>query len=502
MKKKIKDAVKKEHIDNTTTPRKYIQNVKEYLDTFEPDLTTTDWQGGKLKGTYFKRKKSDKYTVCVEKKSVVVATEDDAKKTLLSLNKKYKCVKNMYKIINYNNKKYVIMQLSNDYVGLFDFDKLDLLRKINLSVTKTSENSNPNAQYYCLATINNRSAKIHNVITDYNMVDHINHYALDNRFENLSLTNPKENNNNISKILSKKIENINNKYIVTLKYLELNVKFNECKTNIDTTSYDTKDEAYIWLEKRIKEIDSKRDYDPDVIEYTKSYEEIMTKYADNFKWCDNNSSKKSESDKEDSDTEQEPDKKLSKSDKYNQFKNIDTNFTIQKYNVNLKSNTISHLTFQDIEYKFCSQCNNWNKLDSYHAYKSSVDGLYKYCKTCSKNLKQKNENTNATTKSWKEKNKEKVAEYNKKYREQNREKLLESSRKSQEEKDNLIKDRKNKYYEEFKTKCEEHEGQLLSPEDEYETAHSKLQVRCKNNHEFDITWNNCKNNKWCAQCRK
>ena len=168
----------------------------------------------------------------------------------------------------------------------------------------------------------------------------------------------------------------------------------------------------------------------------------------------------------------------------------------------MKSNTISHLTYQDKEYKFCSQCNEWNLTESYHAYKSSVDGLYKYCKSCSKNLKKQNESTNATMQNWKEKNKEKIAEYNAKYREENKEKLLEKSRKSQEEKDKLINDRRSKYYQEFKTKCEEHEGELLSPEGEYETAHSKLQVKCKNNHEFGITWNNCKKDKWCAQCRK
>jgi len=519
MKKKIKEKFKENLKDNEITKRQYIQNAKEYLDTFEPDLTTSDWQGGKLKGTYFKRKNANKYTVCVEKKSIVVSTEEDAKKTIISLNKEYNCAKNMYKIITYKNKKYVIMQLSLGYVGLFDYDKLDLLRKINLAVSKTSKNSNSNGKYYCLASLDLYIALIHNVITDYDMVDHRDRYPLDNRCDNLSLTNYRENNMNRSKISNKKIDYIDDKYKCSIKYIAIDPKTKAFCSRTDENSFSTKQEGLEWLNNKSKDLDHDISiYDDEVMELKKSYEEIMTKYADDFKWCDNDETKdinklkelnkksesnsESESDKEDSDTEQEPDKKLSKLDKYKQFKDIDNDFIIQKYNVNLKSNTISHLTFQDIEYKFCSQCNNWNKLDSYHAYKSSVDGLYKYCKICSKNLKQKNENTNATTKSWKEKNKEKVAEYNKKYREQNREKLLESSRKSEEDKNKLIKDRKNKYYEEFKTKCEEHEGQLLSPEHEYETAHTKLKVKCKNNHEFDITWNNCKNNKWCAQCRK
>ena len=84
--------------------------------------------------------------------------------------------------------------------------------------------------------------------------------------------------------------------------------------------------------------------------------------------------------------------KLSKLDKYKQFKNIDPDFTIQKYDINLKSNTISHLTFEEIEYKFCSQCVKWNNITNYHIYNSAVDKLNKYCKSCSNQLKKNNEN--------------------------------------------------------------------------------------------------------------
>ena len=47
--------MKKEKRRFSITDREYIQNAKEYLDTNEPELSTTDWQGGKLTGTYFKR---------------------------------------------------------------------------------------------------------------------------------------------------------------------------------------------------------------------------------------------------------------------------------------------------------------------------------------------------------------------------------------------------------------------------------------------------------------
>jgi flagellar biosynthesis GTPase FlhF len=77
---KYAPLIKEKFKDNDTSKRQYIQNATEYLDLFEPDLTTTDWQGGKLRGTYFKRKNTNKYTVCVEKKSIIVDTEKEAKK--------------------------------------------------------------------------------------------------------------------------------------------------------------------------------------------------------------------------------------------------------------------------------------------------------------------------------------------------------------------------------------------------------------------------------------
>ena len=429
MKSKLNKKFQENLKDNDISKRQYIQNATEYLDLATPDLTTTDWQGGKLKGTYFKRKNAEKYTVCVEKKSVIVETEEDAKKMIIKLNKEYKCAKNMYRIITYKNKKYVLMQLSLNYVGLFDFDKLDLLRKINLSVTRTSKNSNPNAKYYCLSSLDLYIAQIHNVLSDYDMVDHRDRYPLDNRIDNLSLTNYRENNMNRSKISNKKIDFIDGKYKCSIKYFAIDPKNREFCTRTDENSFSTKQEGLDWLDKTSKKLDHDISiYDDEVMELKKSYEVIMIKYADDSKWCDTDDTKDTNKLKEldkksksesNSESNSEQDKKLSKLDKYKQFKDIDNDFTFDKYNINLKSNTISHLTYEDIEYKFCSQCNNWNKLDSYHAYKSSVDGLYKYCKTCSKKLKQKNENKNNTTKEWKEKNKEKVAEYNKNYRAQN-----------------------------------------------------------------------------------
>jgi hypothetical protein len=503
MKRKIREKINEQKVNEDITPRNYLQNATEYLDEFEPDLNSIEWQGGKLKGTIFKRKDDEKYTITLNRKTKIALTMDEGKKELIKMNKKENTIKNMYKIITYKNKKYVIMQLSNDYVGLFNYEKLDLLKKINLSVTKSSEFSNANAKYYCMASLDSRNAKIHNIITNFDMCDHINRYPLDNRVENISTTTYSDNNKNKSSISYKKIEYIDNKYIAKIKYLDK--KEQQITYKEDKKIFDTNEEALEWINKRSNEINNIRvniiELDDNFIELKKDYETIMTKYADNFKWCDSDDTKKQESkdknDRDDTDeTEEDKVKWMPKEDKYKQFKDIDKDFTIKKYNINLKLNNIQHLTFENTEYKFCSKCHNWNDITHYKISSNNVDKLNKYCNTCDKEYNNNRESTNK----WRENNKEKVAEYDKKYREENREKILLKSRKSDEDKEKGKKERQKIYYDEFVNKCNEHGGSMISSVDEYESAHTKLVVKCSKDHEFEISWNNCKNNKWCKKC--
>lgn len=505
MKKKIREKINEQKVNEDITPRNYLQNATEYLDEFDTDLNSTEWQGGKLKGTIFKRKDDDKYTTTLNRKTKISLTMDEAKKELIKMNKKEDTIKNMYKIITHKDKKYIIMQLSNDYVGLFNYEKLDLLRKLNMLVSKSSVKQNANSKYYCLATLNNRNGLIHNIITDYDMCDHINRYPLDNRLTNLSTTTYSDNNRNKSCISYKKIHNIDKKYYAKIKYLD---KEQQQFTYVyNEKTFDTNEEAKEWIDRRCEEINNIHidviELDPDFINLKKDYETIMTKYADNFKWCDSDDTKielkqnnNDEKTDDTDDTEEDKVKWMPKEDKYKQFKDIDKDFTINKYNINLKSNTIQHLTFENIEYKFCSKCHNWNDITHYKISSNNVDKLNKYCNTCDKEYNNNRESTNK----WRENNKEKVAEYDKKYREENRENILLKSRKSEEDKEKVKTERQQKYYDEFVNKCNEHSGEMLSPKEDYETAHTKLRVKCSKNHEFEISWNNCKKNKWCKKC--
>ena len=41
---------------------------------------------------------------------------------------------------------------------------------------------------------------------------------------------------------------------------------------------------------------------------------------------------------------------------------------------------------------------------------------------------------------------------------------------------------------------------MLSTVNDYENAHSKLKIKCSNNHEFSISSSNINNKKWCPNC--
>jgi len=434
------------------------------------------------------------------------------------------------------------MQLSNNYIGLFDYAKLDFLRKIHVGISKSSTNTN--SKYYASLTHGMYTKLAHNVITDFDMVDHINSYPLDNRVINLAETNYKDNNKKSSNICYKKInyDETNKIYKGIIKCI--GSPTNKFKSDKLTKEFDNKKDLLKWFQDSCLEIDKHIYESEQVNKLIKEYEDIMIKYGDGFKWCDNDdtknleylnldeqqenkqkeiikedtnmhevndekprkivkkvkqeSSPEPEPEENDSDSEKES-SRLSKIDKYKNFKHIDKQFSLDDddYDIDLKSNTIKHLTYKDIEYKYCGKCNKWNNIDKYNKSSSSIDKLYKYCdKKCAEKY-----NKNVSTDKWKENNKDKVKEYNKQYREQNRDKLLEKSRKPQEEKDSLIHSRQTKYYESFVEKCNEHEGSMVSESSDYETAHSKLMVKCKNNHQFGISWNNCKNGKWCPKCR-
>ena len=119
---------------------------------------------------------------------------------------------------------------------------------------------------------------------------------------------------NRSKISNKKIDYIDGKYKCMIKYIAIDPKTKAFCSRTDENSFDTKDEGIKWLNNKTKELDHDISiYDDEVMQLKKSYEEIMTKYADGFKWCDNDDTKSNEktnektNDKSESESESESD---------------------------------------------------------------------------------------------------------------------------------------------------------------------------------------------------
>ena len=101
-------------------------------------------------------------------------------------------VKNMIKI---ENDEIMQVTIGNKLIMITDKVLLPLIQKIILCMSRGGSKSD-NAKYYVATSIGNKVLSFHNLITSYNMTDHINHNPLDNRFINLRWTNPSENNKN------------------------------------------------------------------------------------------------------------------------------------------------------------------------------------------------------------------------------------------------------------------------------------------------------------------
>lgn len=479
---RCKDCVKQ-------VKRKAKENAKkndkkdDYLDRFETDIYSKDWQGGKTVGNIFKRttQNIDYYVVNVggKQKSFNISkykkeeyAKKDAEKYLIEKNKESGIIKNQYKIIHARNgiPEYLIVQLSKDYVMLVDYEDLDKIKKHTLFVSRSAKNRCAK-QYAGIASINFRSS-YQKFITDYDMTDHINGYPLDNRKKNLRSCNHSENNKNKTCINSINIRQTeNNGYIPSISYnnntkvittpvefetkkdaekwvksesekLDKNIEFIEVdtnrvfETNIRCIGIDKKKKIYVPeieyydnTEKRktvgsnfntLKEADNWIKVNSDKINtklkdslrktLAKEFEAIMEKHADGFRWHD----KIKYEDEDNGDDKDDEDKPVikevvtEKDNKYNLFLKVDPNFDLSKIDKSEKK--IKHIMNKGNEYKFCSGCDTWIDVEKFFSAKKNWDGLDRRCKKCKKN------STKESSKQWRERNKERISEYNKKYR--------------------------------------------------------------------------------------
>ena len=186
--------LRKNHKDTNVSDIDFFQNITEYLDWHEPDKNNIDWQGGKITGTIFQRKNAIKYSCNYKYVDELgkhnatrqVSTLEEGRKFLWSAYKKFGGkITNQYKFVKYNNEWFVIVQLTKKYVTILNEEHLDFVRKVNLCVSKSGHD---NSVYYCAVSHGVAMMGIHNIITGFDMCDHINRYPLDNRTDNIVLT--------------------------------------------------------------------------------------------------------------------------------------------------------------------------------------------------------------------------------------------------------------------------------------------------------------------------
>jgi len=186
---RCKECVKtmKNNKNKTKMPRE--------LDIWETDIFCTTWQGGKASGTILQ--KNNKYEVRVNRKSKTCDTIEMALVTKREMSNTSGLTRNQYKIIN--NKitqepEYLLVKLSKEQVMVCDYIQLSFIKNNNLCVSKSG--TNKNAQYYAMVSIGDKVERFHNIITGFDMVDHINRQPMDNRLCNLRESSYTENNRN------------------------------------------------------------------------------------------------------------------------------------------------------------------------------------------------------------------------------------------------------------------------------------------------------------------
>lgn len=144
--------------------------------------------------------------------------------------------------------------------------------------------------------------------------------------------------------------------------------------------------------------------------------------------------------------------------------------------------------------KRCSTCEKVKLLEDFGKRKPTKgrykDGYAYICKECAQKMKN----------NWADKNKQKISDYNKKYRENNKEKVQSYYKVSDEQKQQNKINHRQQYFNKFKKIVEQNGGNCLGTVDDYESAHSKIKVKCKDGHEWETSLNTLNKNCWCPTC--
>jgi hypothetical protein len=375
------------------------------LDTESTDTTHSNWQGGKYGGTVFQRRSDENgIIVCVSKKQKrfrFAEYDDDKAKTELEAQKYRKKLSdeleqttNKYKVISIDGKPtYLIVRLSQYYCTLMDYKYLDFVKNNNLFVSK---GGNEEANYYCRYQESNSTKLFHRYVLgildagDKILGDHINRYTLDNRECNLRVCNHGGNNANRSVINSRTYIEKDGKYHGTIVYMTNPAQ----PKRTAFKKFDTLDKVKQWIIKRSKEIDDEYSNISDESKrLAKEFEDIMDKYADDYKWNDwdqlENIAVSVEKNKKVEKKIEEISYVTTKKEIYNKFKLINPDFEITS-DILTPDRKIHHLQFNGVAYKYCSKCDKWIKTSDFYANAKNYDNLDRRCKKCKKASKEEN----------------------------------------------------------------------------------------------------------------
>jgi hypothetical protein len=102
---------------------------------------------------------------------------------------KLKQTTNLIKILD---KKYILVKLTQNQIMTINIEFIPLIQKIMICTTKSSKSNTR----YAIRSDLNQMMRIHNLLTGYDMVDHINGNTMDNTLENLRWCNFSINNSN------------------------------------------------------------------------------------------------------------------------------------------------------------------------------------------------------------------------------------------------------------------------------------------------------------------